>query len=328
MKTKTILFAGVNQVTLDDTDVPEPAAGEVLIETHYSCISPGTEMRCLAGAQAGAPAWPFIPGYAMSGVVIAAGAGTHLKPGARVFCSGTERASAKLLWGGHIGHAVRNERSVFVVPDNVDLREASLVKMAAIAYHGARQTQPMAHERVAAVGLGPIGMLAARMHALSGARVVCGDVSAQRVAMARKAGLDAVLIDGDMQAAFRPAFPEGADIVIDSTGAPAVLAQVVVLGKQAGWNDAVHEPARLLVQGSYAGNFSVPYQEAFMREMSILLTRDQQPRDVVAVLDLLDRCKLSLIDLVSDVRRPEDAARTYAELQTSRDVMTFAFKWN
>jgi 2-desacetyl-2-hydroxyethyl bacteriochlorophyllide A dehydrogenase len=308
--------------------VPEPAAGGVLIETHYSCISPGTEMRCLAGTQAGAPAWPFIPGYAMSGIVIAAGAGAHLKPGARVFCSGTERASSNRNWGGHIGHAVRNAHSVFVVPDNVDLCEASLVKMAAIAYHGARQTQPMAHERVAAVGLGPIGMLAARMHALSGARVMCGDVSAQRIALARKAGLDAVLVDGDLQAAFKPAFPEGADIVIDSTGAPAVLAKAVELGKQCGWTDDLHEPARLLVQGSYAGNFTLPYHEAFMREMKILLTRDQQPRDVAAVLDLLHRCKLSMIDLVSEVRRPEDAARTYAELQTSRDVMTFVFKWN
>jgi 2-desacetyl-2-hydroxyethyl bacteriochlorophyllide A dehydrogenase len=264
----------------------------------------------------------------LSGVVIDAGPRTTLQAGTRVFCSGTERASIKRLWGGHAGHAVRNERSVFAVPENVDLREASLVKMAAIAYHGARQTKPMAHEHVAAVGLGPIGMLAARMHALSGARVVCGDVSVQRVAMARKAGLDAIWIDGPLQAAFKPAFPEGADIVIDSTGAPAVLAQAIELGKQCGWTDDVQEPARLLVQGSYAGAFSVPYHEAFMREMKILLTRDQQPRDVVAVLDLLHRCKLTMIDLISDVRPPKDAARTYAELQSSRDAMTFVFKWN
>jgi 2-desacetyl-2-hydroxyethyl bacteriochlorophyllide A dehydrogenase len=250
-----------------------------------------------------------------------------LQPGTRVFCGGTERASAQRLWGGHIGHAVRSERSVFIVPDNVDLREASLVKMAAIAYHGARQTQPMAHERVAAVGLGPIGMLAARMHALSGARVVCGDVSVARVAMARNAGLEAVLIEGDMKATFDEVFPNGADIIIDSTGAPAVLAQCVELGKQAGWTDDLHALPRLLIQGSYAGDFILPYHECFMCEMQILLTRDQQPRDVAAVLDLLRRCKLSMLDLIGDVRKPKDAAKTYAELQTSRDAMTFVFKW-
>jgi 2-desacetyl-2-hydroxyethyl bacteriochlorophyllide A dehydrogenase len=328
MKTKAILFAGVNDVVLSDVEVPAPKAGEVLIEAHYTCISPGTEKRCLAGQQAGAPAWPFIPGYAMSGMVIDAGPRTTLQPGTRVFCGGTSRASAKRLWGGHIGHAVQSEKNVFVVPDKVDLREASLVKLAAIAYHGARQTQPMAHDRVAAIGLGPIGMLAARMHALSGARVVCGDVSATRVAMARKSGLEAILIDGDLLGAFVNLFPDGVDIVIDSTGVPAVLAKAVELGKQAAWNDELHQPPRLLIQGSYAGDFTLPYHETFMREMQILLTRDQQPRDVVAVLDLLHRCKLSINDLISDVRKPKDAAKTYAELQSSRDAMTFAFKWN
>jgi threonine dehydrogenase-like Zn-dependent dehydrogenase len=171
-------------------------------------------------------------------------------------------------------------------------------------------------------------MLAARMHALSGARVVCGDVSATRVAMARKSGLEAIQIDGDLLGAFVNVFPDGVDIVIDSTGVPAVLAKAVELGKQAAWNDELHQPPRLLIQGSYAGDFTLPYHEMFMREMQILLTRDQQPRDVVAVLDLLHRCKLSMNDLISDVRKPKDAAKTYAELQSSRDAMTFAFKWN
>lgn len=328
MQTKAIHFAGVNDVVLNDVDVPAPEAGELLIEAHYTCISPGTEMRCLSGKQAGAPAWPFIPGYALSGVVIAAGAGTKLQPGTRVFCGGTERASSNRCWGGHVAHAVHAESTTFVVPDDVDLLEAALTKMAAIAYHGARQTQPMAHERVAAIGLGPIGMLAARMHALSSARVVCGDVSATRVALARKAGLEAVLIDGSIKETFAPIFPNGADIIIDSTGAPAVLAQTVELGKQAGWTDDRHELPRLLIQGSYAGDYTLPYHETFMREMQILLTRDQQPRDAVAVLDLLHRRKLSMIDLISDVRKPEDAAKTYAELQSSREAMTFAFKWN
>ena len=328
MKTQALLFAGVNDIVLKDVDVPAPAAGEVLIETHYSCISPGTELRCLAGKQAGAPAWPFIPGYALSGVVIAAGQDTHLQPGARVFCSGTEHADHNRCWGGHIAHAVRHENSVFVVPANVDLIEASLVKLAAIAYHGMRQTQPMAHERVAAIGLGPIGSLAARLHALSGARVVCGDISAQRVAAAQEMGWEAVKIEGNLPAAFKPAFPDGADIVIDATGAPAVLPYAVELATQAPWDNALHQPARLLIQGSYAGDMTLPYQEAFMKELKILLTRDHQPRDIEAVLELLHRGKITLIDLMSDVRRPVDAPKAYAELQSSRDAMTFAFKWN
>lgn len=327
MHTQAITFTAPDQVALRDVEVPEPGPGEVLIEAHYTCISPGTELRCLAGKQPGAPAWPFIPGYALAGVVAAAGPGTSIAAGARVFCSGTERASANRCWGGHVGHAVRGEASVFTVPDGVDLLDAAVAKLAAICYHGVRLSRPLPHEVVATVGLGPIGQLAARLHAAAGARVVCADVAPERVAAARAAGLEAIEVSGDLAGAFARALPGGADVVIDATGSPAVLAQAIALARDVPWGDAPPGGARLLVQGSYPAEFAVPYQDAFMKELSILITRDQQPQDTRTALDLMQRGKLRVRDLITDVRAPSDAARTYAELAQSRGAMTFAFDW-
>jgi NADPH-dependent curcumin reductase CurA len=53
LKAKAIVFTGVNQVTLEQIEIPEPGAGEVLLEAEYALISPGTELRCRAGNRMG-----------------------------------------------------------------------------------------------------------------------------------------------------------------------------------------------------------------------------------------------------------------------------------
>ena len=51
MKTKAILFSAPGQVELREVTVPEPEPDEVLIKTAFTCISPGTELRVLAGLE-------------------------------------------------------------------------------------------------------------------------------------------------------------------------------------------------------------------------------------------------------------------------------------
>lgn len=62
MQNRALLFAAPHQVSLGETTLPDPGPGEVLIETAFSCVSPGTELRCLAGRQVDRPPFPFIPG--------------------------------------------------------------------------------------------------------------------------------------------------------------------------------------------------------------------------------------------------------------------------
>jgi NADPH-dependent curcumin reductase CurA len=59
MQGKALVATAVSQVEVQKVELPDPGAGEVLFETRYSCISPGTEMRTLAGKQRGA-SFPLI----------------------------------------------------------------------------------------------------------------------------------------------------------------------------------------------------------------------------------------------------------------------------
>jgi 2-desacetyl-2-hydroxyethyl bacteriochlorophyllide A dehydrogenase len=327
MKAQAIVFTGVNRPELCPVELPEPADGELLVEISYSCVSPGTELRCLAGEQAGVT-FPFIPGYTQSGVVLRGGANTSTPPGTRVFCRGTTRADVALAWGGHVSHAIVQEQGATPLADSIDPLEASAIKLAAIAYHGLRQSKPQPHERVAVVGLGAIGQCAARLHTLTGAHVTAFDTVPSRVELARGAGVRAETVTGDLAQAVRAVYPDGVDVIVDATGVAGLLPTLLSVAKDLAWDDSLTPGARYVIQGSYPKDFAVPYQEAFLKEIQWLIPRDQQPRDLRAVIDLLERGTLRLRDLISTIARPQDAPQIYADLQARRaGMMTAAFAW-
>jgi len=140
---------------------------------------------------------------------------------------------------------------------------AAATKLAAIAYRGVRLARPKPHETVAVIGLGAIGLLAAQLHAQSGARVVAADLG-----------------------------------------------------------------ARVVIQGSYTGEFCLPYQAIFMKELSFYVPRDVQPRDIRAMLEVIARGKLNLDALIIDVRAPSSAPETYVDLaEPDTELITVAFEW-
>lgn len=327
MKTTALLFTGIDRVELVDANLPEPGSGQVIVEALYTVISPGTELRCLAGKQFGA-SFPFVPGYSMAGRIVARGAGVALDEDTLVFCLGTEQADRPQLWGAHIAHALCSADRVFPVPAGLDPLDAVFAKLAAIAYRGVRMADTRPHHEVAVVGLGPIGQLAARLHALAGARVVAADLDPSRVAVANAGGIEAFVPGDGLVAAFRKVQPHGADVVVDSTGAVPVLQQSVLLARMKPWDNSLTEPARLVIQGSYAGNVIFDYHQAFFRELSVHFPRDNQPRDIDAVLRQLASGRLKTRDLVTKIVKPADAPEIYAALRVAQPgLLTAVFQW-
>jgi 3-hydroxyethyl bacteriochlorophyllide a dehydrogenase len=333
MKTQAILFTGCDQVELGDVTVPEPGPGEVLIRTEFSAVSPGTELRCLAGRQPGMGAWPVLPGYQATGRVVRAGSGVKLSAGTPVYFSGTQRlGGAGRLWGGHIAHAVVAVGDVLPLAPGASLADSSLNKLAAIAHHGVRLASPMRGETVLVIGLGPIGLLAARLHALAGARVFAMDVANDRVLRARESGLEAHVIQESAAATLARLAPGGADIVVDTTGAPAVLADAVTALRSVPWGEPAAERARprLVVQGSYPENAmpAFPYYPVFEREAAVLTPRDCEVADLVATLALISSGRLKVHDLYGGARGASSAPEVYGALRTRASANpTAVFAW-
>lgn len=330
MLASCLLFTGIDQVTFGSTVVPDPTEGEVLIETWFSCVSPGTELRCLAGRQEhiGRDHFPFIPGYALVGRVVIADRAGRCPTGTVVFCTGTRHASHSLAWGGHVSHAVAPAGAVVPLPGHVDPVEASLLKLAAIAHRGVLLARPRPTEAVAVLGLGPIGQLSARLFRLQDTRVVAADVVPARVAVAAAAGLETVLAQGSVNDAVRARLPEGADVVVDATGHPDVLRDAIRLVRDRPWTDPLPLGGQLVVQGSYAGDTAFPQDLAFSKELRAVWPRDCLRSDLEAVLDLLSSGRLAIRDLVGEPHPVSAASGVYAALQRHEgDRLTAAFDW-
>lgn len=317
MDARAILFTGVGTVSVDTIALPDPEPSEGVSTTLVSAVSPGTELRTLAGKQAAMARWPLVPGYASVG----------LFEGKRYLTGGSTRVGVGKTWAAHMSHMLVPARGLIEVPENVDTVDASLSKMAAIAYRGVRISTPRPHEQVLIVGLGLIGQLSARLFNLTGARVIAFDLSPFRVEKAREAGVDAHVPVGPIGDAIREFYPKGADIVVDSTGAQAVLDQSISAARIPAWGDTDEAGSRVVVQGSYADDAKFDYDRAFKSELTVHFPRDCRPADYRVVLDLLARKKLSVSNLV-ERHDPSDAPEVYRRLQQATDIITAAFEWS
>jgi 2-desacetyl-2-hydroxyethyl bacteriochlorophyllide A dehydrogenase len=313
--TQAIVFDPPNRVTLEAVELPEANQDEVLLETYVSVTSPGTELRALAGLQVGAPeSGGFIPGYAAAGT-----SGT----GERFCWAGSQHASRARLWGGHVGQAVVHRSSLIAIPDGVSEASAAYAQIAGIAHRGLEFCFSQAPQKVIVVGLGLIGLSSALLHRAVGNQVLAIDRQPERLELAQTLGLQAV---ADF-AATADFFPDGAEVVVDASGVPSLLARSVLLLHQKPFSDA-HSRAKLIVQGSYATDMVLPYDPAFVRELELYVPRDRYRHNVEAVLGLLAQKKLPTFEQFALLCPASDAVGVYANWQNKAALPIAAgFVW-
>ncbi|CAN1561403.1 Tdh Threonine dehydrogenase and related Zn-dependent dehydrogenases [Fimbriimonadaceae bacterium] len=324
-KSRALLFTAVDVVELAEVQIPHPEVGEVLVRTDFTCISPGTELRCFAGLQPGLDGWGYIPGYAAVSTIVEASESAIAKgcvPDTKVIGGGTLRASVPRSWGGHTEYAVLSADSCIPLQDGDDLVAASAARLAGIAYRGVRYAQVLPNERVAVLGLGAVGQCSARLFHATGATVVAIDPVEQRRAHAAAEGIETV----DPEMAGKELI-NSFDVVVDATGSERATALTIALAKGHPWDRAETNPARIIVQGSYPGLVSFPYQATFEKELSVRFPRNVVRQDMEAVMDLHRRGRINLRSIVSDVLSPSDAQSAYDRLKTRPGEITFAFDW-
>jgi 2-desacetyl-2-hydroxyethyl bacteriochlorophyllide A dehydrogenase len=218
---------------------------DVIVEAEASFISAGTE---LANYQGRDPdnytpgswnAYPFRPGYALVGRVLAAGSAATFQPGDRIFC-----------YGRHASHQVYRVQpasnpwaAAFPLPASLPAAQAAALRLALIAFTAPQISSISPGDTVAVFGLGLVGNLAAQLYRLAGARVIGLDPSSTRCALAKRCGID-VVIDtaphNQLEAVHALTGGKGAEITVDAVGdgrvvhvalkAAANFGQVMLLG--------------------------------------------------------------------------------------------------
>jgi threonine dehydrogenase-like Zn-dependent dehydrogenase len=242
---------------LEEVPVPEVRSGCVLIRTHRTLVSLGTERMLVEFGKAG---WinkarqqpekvlqviqkiktdglkptmdavfrklgePLPLGYCNAGEVISVGAGVNdIKVGDRVISN-----------GNHAEVVCVPNNLVVRIPDGVSYDEAAFTVIGAIGLQGIRLIQPTFGETIIVTGLGLIGLMAAQLLQANGCRVIGLDFDGSKVELAKKLGLEAVKIDPNS---------DPANIILSMTN--NIGADAVLITASTKSNDVISQAAKM-----------------------------------------------------------------------------------
>lgn len=214
-----VLFGEGDMRLVDDYPVPEPGYNEVLIRVE-ACAICGTDPKILAHGWPNHPPYgAFVFGHEYAGTIAALGEGvTELKIGDRVAVEphkgcGVCRNCLDGLYntclnygdlakghrhygfttnGGYAEYAVNHKNSVFKVPDDMPIDEATLITTAGTSLYGIRRIGGIrTGETVVVSGPGAIGLMAVVLSRLLGAgTIILTGTRPERLVLGLELGAD------------------------------------------------------------------------------------------------------------------------------------------
>ncbi len=252
-------FGGPEVLKIEDTPIPEPGSGEVLVKHEYIGVNfADTLMRRGLYARGGTVKMPSGAGLEASGTIAKVGEGVEalgLQVGMRVAALYRKPAA-------YAEYGVLPVNSVVTLPDEIPMEIGAAFPVQGLtAWHmlaESHKTQPGETVLIHAVA-GGCGLLCVQIAKHFGARVIGTTSSEEKAQAARAMGADEVIIytQGDWMREARKLSPGGVNLILDSVGrdtfekgleALADFGQIILYGSASG--DVAQAVPQLLMRGS------------------------------------------------------------------------------
>jgi L-iditol 2-dehydrogenase len=230
---KALQYVEQGRAEVVELPVPEIAEDEVLVAARSVGVC-HSDIDLLEGRYIIPFSYPLIPGHEWSGEVVQVGPKvTGLSVGDRV-------VGECVIGEDHFGFSISGAAAEFFVakpewlhklPEGLSWTMGALVEPFSVAYYAlVRAGSVDASNTVAVLGAGPIGLAVAAASGAMGARTVVVEPSAERRAAAEKLGA-AHAVEPERAEEFLRDLTEGrgADVVVEASGRPAVMAQALEL---------------------------------------------------------------------------------------------------
>lgn len=259
------LFHEPNDVRYEATPIPEPGPGELLIKVH-TALTCGTDVKCY---RRGHPVllkhFPSPFGHEFAGTVVKryvdenGESSGRFQIGDRVVAANSAPCYAcyycrkgqynlcdelDLLNGAYADYILVPARiahyNTYAIPDHSPFEVAAFAEPLAVCLYGIDQARIAPGDRVAVMGLGPIGQLLVRAAKLKGAHVTAMARTPHKLDLAQRFGLaDSIVNLRDVtepEAIRSQCTPEGRgfDVVIEAIGLPETWEQAVALVRKGG----------------------------------------------------------------------------------------------
>ena len=281
---KTYLLYGPKDIRLAEKPAPNPEAGQVLVEIKFTGIC-GSDVHYFNHGFCGrfVPKRPFALGHEFSGIVKQLGSNVQglsvgdevavdpsMPCGACNFCrSGHYNLCLSMKFFGsascdpHIDGSMGQfvvvpSSNCYVLPEGIDLANASLLEPLSVAMHAVRQVGDISGKSVLITGGGPIGQLILRVARAFGAyKVTMSDVSAYARDFALASGAIAAINPLDEHAWQSD---NNYDVVFEASGVPSALANGL---------EVVRRGGAVVLVGTLPELFSLPGNLIMSKELKL-----------------------------------------------------------
>ncbi len=338
---KAAMLYGVKDLRVEDVDVPNVGAGEVLVKIKAATTC-GTDVKIFQrGYIEKIIKLPTIFGHEWAGEVVEVGGNLDWpKKGMRVragnsapclHCKMCQKGKYNLcenmiwLWGAYAEYIRVPARTVLVnmqeVPSHVSFEEAAITEPLACVLHGVEEANVKLGDTVAIIGAGPIGLLHLLTVKKMGAeKVVMIDLVDERLNVARELGADETINagKGDVTEKVRQlAGGYGADVVIEAIGSPVTWEQALKLARKGG---------TVLEFGGCPPGTEIKLNTEMLHygELTVLGAFHTTPLHFRKALSLISSRAVDVRPLVTKRMKLEDIKQAFEILSTSKNEIKIA----
>ena len=249
---KAVLYYGPQNIKYEDTMIKPLSAGEVLVKVE-SALTCGTDVKTF---RRGHPVLikniPSGFGHEFAGIIHKVGKDvTNVKVGDRVVCANSAPCgecfycrreeynlceNLDLLNGAYAEYIVVPERIVkkntLILPDNLSFDKAAFCEPLANVVHGVERTGIKEGDTVGIIGIGPIGLMFARLAKLKGAKVIVAGRNVDKLKLAEDFAKADEVVDlkkyQNPEKIFKSFTEEGKglDVAVECVGLPEIWERI------------------------------------------------------------------------------------------------------
>ncbi|MEK7396046.1 MAG: zinc-binding alcohol dehydrogenase [Candidatus Poribacteria bacterium] len=324
MKGKRITMPSANNVILEDYEIDEAIAeDQVLMKTHYSLISPGTECAGYTALQSGTR-FPHGSGYTAVGEV--------LKVGQRV----KKCVSGDIVFSYAPHASIVKTNSIMLAlkrPVDIDEKLIPFVRMATVAMTSMRVASAEFGDTVVIIGLGLVGNYASQLFTLAGMKVISIEKMPMRLESASKCGIR-YLINPEAQNPLERVKEltngQGAETTVEAIGNPRLIemafqltkhkGEVILLGSPRG--EYITDVTNILDYVHSVGKGSITLKSAHEWVFPTMHSGESKhsiERNTQIAYNLFKDGKLKAKELLTHVINPADAKSAYDGLVDKKD---------
>jgi 2-desacetyl-2-hydroxyethyl bacteriochlorophyllide A dehydrogenase len=240
---------------------------------------------------------------------------------------GTRFEDAAVRWppgrvAPHASYLVAEASRVTRLDPDVDLAGASLFRMAGVARHGVRLAGIREGDLVVVIGQGMIGQMSAQAARRRGGRVITSERIPLRVEASSRYSADLALNaeTDDLDQAVREESPDGADVVIDTTGNSEMFSSCLAL---------VRPEGRISLQGYYPEPIRIDFHPTHLKRPTISVPCGWDEDDDARIATDLADGRLTIAPLITHQFGYEQAAEAYKLVMEQPDqTLGLVFRWS